>query len=92
MKIKSLLAIAIVFLTGTLVGQDFKESDILGIWFNEDKDAKVEIYKENETGFLWGVGAGVKLGGLAVRLEWESLGTTNPESLSMITGGVAFGF
>ncbi len=51
-----------------------------------------EIYKENETGFLWGVGAGVKLGGLAVRLEWESLGTTNPESLSMITGGVTFGF
>ena len=45
---KNLLAIAIVFLTGTLVGQDFKEADILGIWFNEEKDAKVEIYKEND--------------------------------------------
>lgn len=51
-----------------------------------------EIFKENETGFLWGVGAGVKLGGLAVRLEWESLGTTNPESLSMLTAGIIFGF
>lgn len=48
MKMKNFLAIAIVFLTGTLVGQDFKEADILGIWFNEEKDAKVEIYKEND--------------------------------------------
>lgn len=48
MKIKFLLATAIVFLTGTIVGQEFKESDILGVWFNEEKDAKVEIYKEND--------------------------------------------
>jgi uncharacterized protein (DUF2147 family) len=52
MKMKNLLAIAIVFLTGTLVGQEFKESDILGVWFNEEKDAKVEIYKEN--GMVYG--------------------------------------
>lgn len=51
-----------------------------------------EIFKENETGFLWGVGAGINLSGLAVRLEWESLGTTNPESISMLTAGVTFGF
>lgn len=61
-------------------------------FWNTENTFGQEINKENETGFLWGVGAGVKFSGLAVRLEWESLGTTNPESLSMITGGVAFGF
>ena len=46
--IKLMLVCAIAFIAGSLVGQDFKESDILGIWFNEEKDAKVEIYKEND--------------------------------------------
>jgi len=50
------------------------------------------VNDENKTGFLWGVGAGIKLGGLAIRAEWESLGTDNPESLSMLTAGVTFGF
>ena len=61
-------------------------------FWNTENSLEEEIYEENKTGFLWGVGAGVKLGGIAVRLEWESLGTTNPESLSMLTGGVTFGF
>ena len=30
-----------------LVAQEYKAGDILGIWFNEEKDAKVEIYQEN---------------------------------------------
>lgn len=51
-----------------------------------------EVNDVSKTGFLWGVGVGVKLGGLAVRAEWESLGTDNPESLSMLTAGVTFGF
>lgn len=61
-------------------------------FWNTENTFGQEIFEENETGFLWGVGAGVKLGELAVRLEWESLGTTNPESLSMLTAGVTFGF
>ncbi|MCB2221431.1 MAG: DUF2147 domain-containing protein [Bacteroidetes bacterium] len=27
--------------------QSFKADDVLGIWYNEEKDAKVEIYEEN---------------------------------------------
>ena len=61
-------------------------------FWNTENSRDQEIYDESKTGFLWGVGAGVRLGGLAIRLEWESLGTTNPESLSMLTGGVTFGF
>jgi uncharacterized protein (DUF2147 family) len=37
---------AILF-SGNLLAQDYKTDDVLGIWFNEEKDAKVEIYKEN---------------------------------------------
>ena len=29
-----------------LSAQSFKADDVLGIWFNEEKDAKIEIYEE----------------------------------------------
>lgn len=35
------------FFIGQGFSQTRKASDILGIWFNEEKDAKVEIYEEN---------------------------------------------
>ena len=37
----------LVFLGLQLTAQSFKANDILGIWFNEEKDAKVQIYEEN---------------------------------------------
>ena len=47
-KIKSLLfLVAILFLGLNLSAQSYKADDILGIWFNEEKDAKVKIYEEN---------------------------------------------
>ena len=61
-------------------------------FWNTENEAGEEINEESSTGFLWGIGAGVNLGGLAVRAEWESLGTDNPETLSMLTLGVTFGF
>jgi len=61
-------------------------------FWNTENGLGEEINKVNKTGFLWGVGAGVKLGGISIRAEWESLGTDNPESLSMLTAGVTFGF
>ena len=39
----------IIFLAGfglSSMAQSFKADDVLGIWFNEEKDAKIEIYKE----------------------------------------------
>lgn len=61
-------------------------------FYNTENQVGDLIFGENDTAFLWGVGAGVNLGGLAIRLEWEDLGTSNPESLSMLTAGVTFGF
>ena len=49
-------------------------------FYNTENSYGELIYGENETAFLWGVGVGVNLGGLAIRLEWEDLGTSNPES------------
>ena len=64
-----------------------------GVFFwNTENRFGEDLYEENNESFLWGVGAGIKLGGISVRLEWESLGTYNPESLSMLTGGITFGF
>jgi len=61
-------------------------------FWNTENEAGELINSEDSTGFLWGLGAGINLGGLAVRAEWESLGTDNPETLSMLTFGVTFGF
>ncbi len=46
-KLTLLLFLSSLFFSGNLIAQDYKTDDILGIWFNEEKDAKVEIYKEN---------------------------------------------
>jgi uncharacterized protein (DUF2147 family) len=34
--------------SSNLSAQEFQQDDILGVWLNEDKDAHVEIYKEND--------------------------------------------
>lgn len=47
-KLKSLMLLVIVLFLGVQVSaQSPKADDILGHWFNEEKDAKVEIYQEN---------------------------------------------
>jgi uncharacterized protein (DUF2147 family) len=41
---------ALVFLYGLIAGSVYAQSDdeaILGVWFNEEKDGKVKIYKED---------------------------------------------
>lgn len=43
-------------------------------------------YKSSNTSFLWGLGAGLNLGGLGLRLEYESFGASN-NSKSMLTLG-----
>ena len=47
-KLKSCLFLAtMMFLGMQLAAQSYQANDILGHWFNEEKDAKVEIYQEN---------------------------------------------
>ncbi len=43
-------------------------------------------YKENSTNFLWGVGAGLQLRKIGLRLEYEGLGEENSK-LSMLSFG-----
>jgi len=51
--------------------------------FNESTDG---------TAFIWGLGAGARLGPLGIRLEWESMEVKNPDSLTMLSLGATFGF
>ena len=50
-------------------------------------------YTENTTNFLWGLGAGLKLGPLALRLEYESLEIDAENNLAqlMFSGALYFG-
>jgi len=47
---------------------------------------------KNSTNFLWGLGAGVKLGPLALRLEYESLDIGSDSNLAQLMFGAAFYF
>lgn len=40
---KGLIAVALAILPGIM----FSQSEILGIWFNEEKDGKIEVYKKD---------------------------------------------
>jgi hypothetical protein len=47
LQFKLTLTFATILIVCNLSAQNYKESDVLGIWYNEEKDAKIEVYKEN---------------------------------------------
>lgn len=47
---------------------------------------------ETGTDFIWGLGAGVRLGKFGVRLEWESLVQDEVDNLSVVSLGATYGF
>ncbi len=49
-------------------------------------------FDDSGTDVLWGLGAGVHLGPIGVRLEWESLEQRDVENLSVVSLGATFGF
>ena len=51
-------------------------------------------YNAEETGtaFMWGLGAGVHLGALGVRLEYEKFQVEDVDNLSMLSISATFGF
>jgi hypothetical protein len=51
-----------------------------------------ETADENGTDFLWGLGAGVSLGSIGIRLEWESMEVSELKNLSMLSLGATLGF
>ncbi len=57
-------------------------------------DSALDEFSDDATGtsFLWGLGAGVTLGPIGVRLEWESMEVKELDNLSMLSWGATFGF
>ncbi len=49
-------------------------------------------FGETGSDFAWGIGAGVGLGPIGVRLEWENFQVADPASVSMLTLSATWGF
>ena len=49
-------------------------------------------FGETGTDFAWGLGAGVGLGPIGVRLEWENFVVEEPLTISMISLSATYGF
>jgi OOP family OmpA-OmpF porin len=56
------------------------------------QDFNVNAADESGTSFIWGLGAGITLGPIGVRLEWESMEVDTMDNLSMLSLGATFGF
>jgi opacity protein-like surface antigen len=61
----------------------------VGVSFNSIDTVVDDV---NETEFAWGLGAGLSLGRFGVRAEYESLGNSGPESLSMLSASALLNF
>jgi hypothetical protein len=48
--------------------------------------------EESGTAFMWGLGAGVHLGALGIRLEYENFQVETPDNLYMLSLSATFGF
>jgi len=47
---------------------------------------------DSGTAFAWGFGAGVHIGPVGVRLEWENFEVKDPDNLSMLSLSATYGF
>jgi len=47
-RIVLMMFAAMLFTAANVNAQDYQQEDLLGIWLNEDEDAHIEIYKEND--------------------------------------------
>jgi|GEM_PF-961208 len=64
-----------------------------GVFFAKaENEVGPRSYTDNTTDFLWALGAGVKLGPLALRIEYESLDMGSDSKLSQLMFGAAFYF
>ncbi len=64
-----------------------------GMFFWKSESVLVgNIFGESGSDFAWGIGAGVHLGPLGVRLEWENFQVKDPVSISMLSLSATYGF
>lgn len=58
-----------------------------GVFFeNTDQQVAGNFFDKERTNFAWGFGAGLNLGRVGLRLEWENF-EVNPDKLSMLSAG-----
>ena len=60
-------------------------------WKTENKVLE-QTLGDSGSGFAWGLGAGVGLGPIGVRLEWENFNINDQVTVSMATLGATWGF
>ena len=64
-----------------------------GVVFWKTESVFVEsTFGETGTDFAWGLGAGVGLGPIGVRLEWENFVVEEPLTISMLSLSATYGF
>ena len=70
--------------------------DIFGkagiMWWSQDVKLLGLTFDESGTDFFWGLGGGVHLGPVGVRVEWESVVIDDPDNLSMVSLSATLGF
>jgi hypothetical protein len=62
------------------------------MFWSTDASLGSDTSDESGTDFLWGIGAGARLGPVGARLEWESVEIGGPVNLSMVTLSATLGF
>ena len=64
-----------------------------GMFFWKSESVLVgNVFGESGSDFAWGIGAGVHLGPLGVRLEWENFQVQDPVTISMLSLSATYGF
>ena len=69
----------------------FAKAGVL-FWSSESKLVGDIVGDDSGTAFSWGLGAGVSLGPIGVRLEYENFQIKDPVSLSAVMLSATFGF
>jgi len=64
-----------------------------GVLFSDTSETYPDgAESSSDTNFLWGLGAGVHLGTIGARLEWESVAVSGSDNLSVVSLSATLGF
>lgn len=64
-----------------------------GAFFQQNKyEISTETFKDNSTSFMWGLGCGLKLGPIGIRLEYESLDLSKNNNIGSLSLGATVSF
>lgn len=64
----------------------------LMFWSTDSKLGSTPVSDSSGTDFFWGLGGGLHLGPVGLRLEWESVEAGDPDNLSMVSLSATLGF